>query len=105
MAEQVHLWREYRVAPFQRFACTIEEADTESGYRIVDYDPAVGDVTFLHVLHEHMQKPIPMHLAPEQPNPDGIVDRVGWGHPGQPGHFAEAVRQVPGATVRHEGRS
>lgn len=104
MADQVHLWREFRAPPFQRYACTLEEApDTESGYRVATADVGVADVTFLHKVHEAMMRPVLVHLAPERPM-DGIVDRVGWAHPKEPGHFGEAARQIPGATVRNEGR-
>ncbi|MAD95971.1 MAG: hypothetical protein CMB99_01455 [Flavobacteriaceae bacterium] len=98
---EFHLWREYDVKPFSRFACTVvEAADATDGFRIKDWDPKVADSVFLHRVHEHMQKPHPVHEAYE----DEISDKIKTAHPGEPGHFAEAVRSIPTASIRPTGR-
>ena len=101
MATEFNLWREYQTPPFQRWACTVTESeDAESGYKIVEHDIAVADAVFLHRLHDYLLKPHPVHTSVVDPDGlAGIIDRVGYAHAGEPGHFAEAIRSVPGASL------
>jgi hypothetical protein len=86
-----------------RFACSlVEDAGTELGYRVVDYDPAVADPTFTHGLHSHMRRAHPVNR--EATDDDGVVDVTTIAHPKDSGHFQEAVRSMPGARFRATGR-
>lgn len=100
---QAHIHREYGVAPFLRFAMTVEEdLSTDHGYRVVDYDPAVADGPFMSAFHTHMSRPL-------QTAEGGDFKGGTWrGHkivyPKQPNFFDAATRRVPGAMRMHQGR-
>ena len=98
-----HLWRVYPTKPYHRFACTLVADESASdGFRIVDADPNVADVGFLHVLVEAMNSPM---ITQIHNLVDGvIVDESHWVRVKEPGHFEAAVRQVPHSVLRGVGR-
>lgn len=97
------LWRKYRVRPFFRWACRVERADTEDGFRISDHDGSVADAVFLHALRDHMSKPTNVIFSRPMGGKDGgsaVVRDVRY--PGDMGHFESAVRQFDLALVGRE---
>lgn len=97
-----HLWRRYATAPYRRFACTVEKADTEDGFRITDYDENVADVHFLHSVTHTLRS----HHTVRTGEEDGtkIVENIEYVGPEHPEHFESAIRMVPGAVLRGVGR-
>ncbi len=98
-----HIHREYDVAPFMRFAMTVVEDDnTDHGYRVSDYDPAVADSVFMSAFHHHMARPTRTIVG----GSDGDIEWSGPKivYPKQPGFFDSATRSVPNATRCHSGR-
>jgi len=97
-----NLWRRFNTAPYRRWAMTVEPADTESGYRIVDFDPSIADSSYLAQFDSHMAKPAQLISG-------GLMDGV-WMttmemvQPGQEGHFQTVIRSVPGTANMPEGR-
>lgn len=98
-----HLWREYPTAPFQRYAATLRAAATPDGFEIADHDPAVADAVFLARVAERFRRPVLVGSAVEDSTGMILEQRV-LTQPGEPGYFEEAVRTVPGATLRSVGR-
>lgn len=103
MAErQYHLWRKYPTKPFTRFACSLEQAPTEEGYRVVDFDPRVADAAFMHRMAEALRAE---HVGQSSEEYQGMIgERLSWVQHGDEGHFGIAVRAVPNAVLRGEGR-
>lgn len=101
-ARQYHLWRKYDAAPFVRWACCVEQADTPDGYVVTEHDPQVADVRFLHGLMDTLTSDQPVYGSIEE---DGmVIETIEYQPPGSPGHFGSAVRRVPGALIRPMGR-
>lgn len=102
MADQFHLWRQYSTAPYLRFACTVEQADTPDGFRIVDYDVNVADLHFLHTMQTTMRSHVIVRDSVEK---DGVIaEGMSYEGPDYPEHFETAIRMVPDAFLRGEGR-
>ena len=100
-AKTYHLWREYPVKPFQRFACSvIEDHSQHGGFRIVDWDPSVASLSFLHGLEGHLSRPHPVTTEGAEGRDISTV-----ASPRDPGHFDEAIRSFKGATMRAHGRA
>ncbi len=98
-AKQFHLWRRYPTAPYRRWACTVEPADTDAGFKIVDSDRVVADAGFLHTLSDHMGRPRP---CAERTEDEAMVYVMV--EPGSDSYFAEAIRSVPHTALRSVGR-
>ena len=99
MATEYHLWRRYPTKPFRRFACTLKPADTDAGYEVVDHDPGVADVGFLHVVADHMRRP---RQDTTRQDGDLVIRHC---RAGTKDHFKAAIRTVPNAVLRSTGRS
>lgn len=103
MSEQYHISRSYPTKPFQRYACTLVQADTPEGFRVVDHDPKVADVAWLEHLSTHMLKP--QMLQSSEVTEKGIIEKVPTTVLGpSPRHFESAVRTIPGAYLSASGR-
>lgn len=98
-----HLWRYYDTAPFRRWACTItEDSSKPDGYQVDDFDPAIADGTFLRRLHTHMLASVSVHRSVEE---DGVIlDLLEDKGPGEPGHFAAAIRTFSHGCIMPKGR-
>ena len=100
---QVHVWRSYPEAPYDRFACTVAyDGATEAGYKVIDFDASIADAQFLHKFAEHMQRPVPVMSGHQEG--DAIYERMSWEHAGTEAHFEAAVRMNEGWTVFGKGR-
>ena len=99
-----HLHRRFNMAPFRRFAFTVEYDNTaSSGYKIVDHDPIVADAAYLAKFDTHMGKP--QHAVAS----GGIYRGVAYTDledlpPGSINHYTTAVRNF-GAAVMPHGRN
>ncbi len=85
-----HLWASFPSKPYSRWACEIEEADTDAGFRIIRHDYKVADAMFLHRLANHLAKPIPITVMVE--GADRFISGRKIVHFGEPGHFDESIR-------------
>lgn len=102
MSEQYHIVRSYPTRPFSRYACTLEQANTDEGFRVTDVDPAVADTGWMQQLSDHMLRP---QLAQtSEVNETGIIEQMGMVHGPSPKHFENAVRTIPGAYLSAHGR-
>lgn len=90
-----YLWRKYPTRPFSRFACEIESTKLGDGFRIVEHDPKVADVGFLHMVADNLRRP----QRESVPDGDGGYDSVLL-HPGDPNHFEAAIRAIPHTVIR-----
>jgi len=103
MADTFHLWRKYPAAPYFRYACTVQAADTEAGYRITDYDEHVADVTYLHGMQDVLRAHHPIRGGVD----DGkghIAETVDYAGPEHPEHLGTAIRLIPDTVLRGMGR-
>jgi len=97
-----HIWRQFDHEPYTRYGCTLEQADTPDGYRMVDSDPSVASMDFLHTLADHLRQPIGVQSAAV--DGDGVSHFMHTRGPGEVGHFEAAVRSIPGAYLCAVGR-
>lgn len=103
-ADQYHIVRSFPTKPFDRFACTLEPADSEAGYKIVDFDPDVADSMWLHQLADHFRKPQVVQTT--ETKEDGtIVEKRAWVHAPSRAHFEGAVRTMERAHLSASGRA
>ena len=101
----LHLWRYYPVPPFQRYALSVQPAAPTPAspvpYQIVDRDPAVADSGYLHDFVAHMAQAQVVMRGQHGKVGGGIViqDEIAEVGPGDPDHFGNAVRTVPGSAI------
>jgi hypothetical protein len=96
--KQYHLWRKYKDAPYVRWACCVEQADTPDGYRVVDHDSKVADVQFLQAMLDTLTSDQPVYDSITEG--DMTIETIEFQAPGSPGHFGSAIRKVPNAVLR-----
>jgi hypothetical protein len=103
MTGTFYLWRKYLTVPFLRYACTVEKADTEEGYRVADYDEHVADISFLHGMQDVLRAHHPIRGGGS--DSQGLTwESVTYAGPEHPDHLGTAIRLVPDAVVRGIGR-
>jgi hypothetical protein len=103
MSEQYHIHKSFPTKPFQRYACTLEQANTPLGFRVVDADPDVADVAFLEKLSDHMSRA--QMIQDSEVTELGIIEKPPQiAHGPSPRHFENAVRTIPGAYLSAHGR-
>jgi hypothetical protein len=93
--ETFYLYREYSQKPNYRFAATVvQDKSTPDGFRVVDSHPIVADSVFMHRLQVAMTSPVQFKDGGQ----DGHIHytTIETAHPGEPDHFANAIRNVEG---------
>lgn len=94
------MYRDYHRSPYRRWACTIEAADTEAGFKILAHDPHVADDAWLHALGQHLTNPHIVRGAIDDDKQHGdAYSLVDHSHPD---HFHEAVRTFPRGGIMGE---
>jgi len=98
-----HLWRRFPGRPSRLWACTLAKDSTvEDGYRVSDFDPAIADAGFLHRMADMLRTPQRVRSSVREGST--ILETARYINPGEPGHFGVAVRMIPDAVLRGEGR-
>lgn len=99
-----HVHRRYNMKPLRRYAFTVEfDVTADAGYKIVEHDPIVADVSYLAKFDSHMAQPA-------RDCRSGAVYKgveatfVSDYAPGSLGHFTNAVRSF-GAALMPTGRT
>jgi len=98
MAEVWHLWRDYPVPPFSRYAASIEVEG--EGFRVVEHDPRVADTLFHTLLH----RTATMAHTTIGGDGEGYADELVTRHPGEDGHLETAIGALSGIHRRPLGR-
>ncbi len=97
-----HLWRKYETAPYRRWACTVQQADTPDGFRVTDLDPSVADVRFLHSMQATLTARHPVRGSFQEGAT--VLETLDYAGSEHEAHFGTAIRLIPDAVIRGKGR-
>ena len=90
--------------PYLRYACTVvKDGNAPDGYKIVENDPHVATLPFLHGMSAHMTRPQSVRGSVKVG--DDVFETMTSAHQGETGHFEAAIRTIPNAFLSSVGRS
>ncbi len=93
-----HLWRQFLVAPYYRWACeVIQDDEAPDGYRVLGSDPIVADTAFFHRLAKALTGPVDVMVMSQ--DGDKRVHSRERQEVRSPDHFENAIRRVEGAVL------
>lgn len=98
-----HIHRRFNARPYRRFAVTaVFDPKSPAGYRVVDHDPVVADVTFMTTFDTHMKTPQKVWSGNTESGMSYSAHVLA--NPGTKALFLTAIRNVPKTAVMPHAR-